>query len=76
MSGLFLFVTSGRFRVVVMFGFAMTFTVAFVHAFVQDLGFFPTVLGAGGAEGDQGGGGEEGESGFLHERENKWGGPS
>lgn len=71
MSGLFLFVIGSRLGVVVMFGFAMAFTVAFVHAFVQDLGFLPTVLGAGGAEGDQGGGGEEGESGFLHEQESE-----
>lgn len=45
----------------------MTFTVTFVHFFMQDLGFFPAMLGAGGAEGDQGGSSKNGEGGFLHE---------
>jgi hypothetical protein len=78
-SGLLLFVTSGRCGVVVMFGFAVTFrvsvTVALVHAFMQDLGFLPTVLGAGRAKGDESGGSEEGESDFLHEQEIEWGWP-
>jgi hypothetical protein len=74
-SGLFLFVASSGLGVVVMFGFAMTFTVAFVHAFVQDLGFFPTVLGAGRTEGDESGGSEEGEGDILHEQESEWGWP-
>jgi hypothetical protein len=76
-SGLLLFMTSGRFGVVVMFGFAVTFrvsiTVAFVHPFMQDLGFLPTVLGAGRAKGDESGGSEEGEGDFLHEQESEWG---
>ena len=57
---------------VVMFDFTMAFrvsiTVALVHAFVQDLGFLPTVLGAGRAKRDESGGSEEGEGDFLHEQ--------
>lgn len=53
----------------VVLGLAMAVTFL-VHAFVQDLGFFPAMLGAGRTEGDQDGGGEEGEGGFLHERDN------
>lgn len=62
---------------VIMFDFTMAFrvsiTVALVHAFVQDLSFFPTVLGAGRAKGDESGGSEEGEGDFLHEQEIEWG---
>lgn len=71
--------TSGRLGVVVVFGFAvtcvMTSTMALVHAFMKDLGFLPTVLGAGRAKGNESGGSEEGESDFLHEQESDWGWP-
>jgi hypothetical protein len=74
-GGLFLLVTSGRLGVIVMFGFAMTVTVAFVHAFMENLGFLPTMLGAGRAKGNESGSSEEGEGDFLHEQESEWGWP-
>ena len=65
---------------VVMLGFAvtsiMTSTMALVHAFMQDLGFLPTVLGAGRAKRNESGGSEEGKNDFLHERRlSEWGWP-
>ena len=46
---------------------SVTFTMmVFVHTFMQALGVFPAVLGAGRAEGDKGKGSEDGEGSFFH----------
>ncbi|TDU64118.1 hypothetical protein EI77_04302 [Prosthecobacter fusiformis] len=48
-------------------GFAMGFTVSFVHAFMEDLGLIPGVLVTRGGGEDQDGGGKEDGGGF-HEK--------
>lgn len=67
MSGLLLFVASCWLGVAVMRSLSVTFTMmVFVHTFMQALGVFPAVLGAGRAEGDKGKGSEDGEGSFFH----------
>lgn len=41
-------------------------SVAFVHALMQALGFFPAVFGAGGTKASNRSGGTENERSFLH----------
>jgi hypothetical protein len=54
--------------VVIVLCIAMTcIAVAFVHAFMENLSFFPGVLTTGGAGQDQGYGGECSKGGLFHE---------
>lgn len=66
MSGFFLFVTGGGHSML----FVTSIAVGLVHAFMQDLGFLPAVLRAGGGQDEDGGDGG-GEGGFFHEWDGK-----
>lgn len=68
MSSLFLLMTCGGSGMCVVTCIAMA--VGLVHAFMQDLGFLPAVLRAGGGQDEDGGDGG-GEGGFFHEWDGK-----